>query len=37
MVVFGAVGWADDWIKIRYKDNAGLPARKNSFGLRLHL
>lgn len=21
MVVFGAVGWADDWIKIRYKDN----------------
>lgn len=30
MVVFGAVGWADDWIKIRYKDNAGLPARKNS-------
>ncbi len=35
MVVFGAVGWADDWIKIRYKDNAGLPARKNSFGLHL--
>ena len=22
MVVFGAVGWADDWIKVRYKDNA---------------
>lgn len=31
MVVFGAVGWADDWIKIRYKDNAGLPARKKFF------
>ncbi|MEK5777489.1 phospho-N-acetylmuramoyl-pentapeptide-transferase, partial [Acinetobacter nosocomialis] len=28
---FGAVGWADDWIKIRYKDNAGLPARKKFF------
>ena len=26
MVIFGAVGWADDWIKVRYKDNAGLPA-----------
>ncbi|MEK5782727.1 phospho-N-acetylmuramoyl-pentapeptide-transferase, partial [Acinetobacter baumannii] len=25
------VGWADDWIKIRYKDNAGLPARKKFF------
>lgn len=32
MVIFGAVGWADDWIKVRYKDNAGLPAKKNSFG-----
>lgn len=31
MVVFGAVGWADDWIKIRYKDNKGLPARKKFF------
>jgi len=31
MVVFGAVGWADDWIKVRYKDNAGLPARKKFF------
>ncbi len=31
MVIFGAVGWADDWIKIRYKDNAGLPARKKFF------
>jgi len=30
-VIFGAVGWADDWIKIRYKDNAGLPARKKFF------
>lgn len=35
MVIFGAVGWADDWIKIRYKDNAGLPARKSSSGRRL--
>ncbi|MFB2539144.1 MULTISPECIES: phospho-N-acetylmuramoyl-pentapeptide-transferase [unclassified Acinetobacter] len=31
MVIFGAVGWADDWIKIRYKNNAGLPARKKFF------
>ncbi|XID75144.1 phospho-N-acetylmuramoyl-pentapeptide-transferase [Alkanindiges sp. WGS2144] len=31
MVVFGAVGWADDWIKIRYKDNKGLPASKKFF------
>ena len=31
MGVFGAVGWADDWIKIRYKNNAGLPARKKFF------
>jgi UDP-N-acetylmuramyl pentapeptide phosphotransferase/UDP-N-acetylglucosamine-1-phosphate transferase len=31
MVIFGAVGWADDWIKIRYKDNAGLPAKKKFF------
>ncbi len=31
MVVFGGVGWADDWIKIRYKNNAGLPARKKFF------
>lgn len=31
MTIFGAVGWADDWIKIRYKDNAGLPARKKFF------
>ncbi len=36
MVIFGAVGWADDSIKIRYKDNAGLPARKKFFGPRLH-
>ncbi|MFW2084063.1 phospho-N-acetylmuramoyl-pentapeptide-transferase, partial [Acinetobacter guillouiae] len=26
-----AVGWADDWIKVRYKDNAGLPAKKKFF------
>ena len=31
MVVVGAVGWADDWIKVRYKDNAGLPAKKKFF------
>src|SRR5690606_32532996 len=31
MVIFGAVGWADDWNKIRYKDNAGLPAKKKFF------
>lgn len=31
MVIFGAVGWADDWIKIRYKNNAGLPASKKFF------
>ena len=31
MVIFGAVGWADDWIKVRYKDNAGLPAKKKFF------
>lgn len=31
MLVFGAVGWADDWIKIRYKDNKGLPASKKFF------
>lgn len=30
MVIFGA-GWADDWIKVRYKDNAGLPAKKKFF------
>ena len=31
MIIFGAVGWADDWIKVRYKDNAGLPAKKKFF------
>ncbi|TDI07812.1 phospho-N-acetylmuramoyl-pentapeptide-transferase, partial [Acinetobacter baumannii] len=31
MVVFGVAGWEDDWIKIRYKDNAGLLARKKVF------
>ena len=25
MVIFGAVGWADDWIKIRYKDTTRTP------------
>src|SRR5690606_1819653 len=31
LVIFGAVGWADDWIKIRYLDHAGLPAKKKFF------
>ncbi|MDX2375012.1 phospho-N-acetylmuramoyl-pentapeptide-transferase [Psychrobacter sp. PP-21] len=33
MVVFGAVGWADDWLKIKYKDPKGLIARKKYFWL----
>jgi len=31
MVVFGAVGWMDDWLKIKHKDPRGLPARKKYF------
>lgn len=31
MVVFGAVGWMDDWLKIKHKDPKGLPARKKYF------
>src|SRR3546814_2400749 len=30
---FGAVGFADDYIKIKYKDPKGLPARKKYFWL----
>ncbi len=33
MIIFGAVGWADDWLKIKYKDPKGLIARKKYFWL----
>lgn len=33
MVVFGAVGWTDDWLKIKYKNPQGLIARKKYFWL----
>ncbi|MFC6204787.1 phospho-N-acetylmuramoyl-pentapeptide-transferase [Psychrobacter urativorans] len=33
MVIFGAVGWTDDWLKIKYKDPKGLIARKKYFWL----
>ncbi|WP_434353090.1 phospho-N-acetylmuramoyl-pentapeptide-transferase [Psychrobacter sp. HD31] len=33
MVIFGAVGWADDWLKIKHKDPKGLIARKKYFWL----
>ncbi|GAA0307423.1 phospho-N-acetylmuramoyl-pentapeptide-transferase [Psychrobacter aestuarii] len=33
MVIFGAVGWADDWLKIKYKNPTGLIARKKYFWL----
>ncbi len=33
MVLFGAVGWADDWLKIKYKNPTGLIARKKYFWL----
>lgn len=35
MLAFGAVGFADDYIKIKYKDPKGLPARKKYFWLSL--
>ncbi|OOS05986.1 Phospho-N-acetylmuramoyl-pentapeptide-transferase [Moraxella cuniculi DSM 21768] len=35
MVVFGAVGWADDWLKIKHKNPQGLIARKKYFWLSL--
>lgn len=35
MVIFGGVGWADDWLKIKYKNPKGLIARKKYFWLSL--
>lgn len=35
MLIFGAVGWADDWLKIKYKNPKGLIARKKYFWLSL--
>lgn len=35
MVIFGAVGWADDWLKIKHKNPQGLIARKKYFWLSL--
>ncbi|MGP4713951.1 phospho-N-acetylmuramoyl-pentapeptide-transferase [uncultured Psychrobacter sp.] len=33
MIIFGAVGWADDWLKIKHKNPTGLIARKKYFWL----
>lgn len=33
MVVFGAVGWMDDWLKIKHKNPKGLSAKKKYFWL----
>lgn len=33
MVIFGAVGWADDWLKIKHKNPQGLIASKKYFWL----
>lgn len=33
MVIFGAVGWMDDWLKIKHKNPQGLIARKKYFWL----
>ncbi len=33
MIIFGAVGWMDDWLKIKYKNPQGLIARKKYFWL----
>ncbi len=33
MVIFGAVGWADDWLKIKHRNPQGLVARKKYFWL----
>lgn len=33
MVVFGGVGWTDDWLKIKHKNPTGLIARKKYFWL----
>lgn len=35
LVIFGAVGWADDWLKIKHKNPDGLIARKKYFWLSL--
>lgn len=35
MLAFGAVGFADDYIKIKHKDPKGLPSRKKYFWLSL--
>jgi len=35
MLIFGAVGWADDWLKIKHKSPDGLSARKKYFWLSL--
>lgn len=35
MLAFGAVGFADDYIKIKHKDPKGLPAKKKYFWLSL--
>ncbi|ELA09064.1 phospho-N-acetylmuramoyl-pentapeptide-transferase [Moraxella macacae 0408225] len=35
LVLFGAVGWADDWLKIKHKNPDGLIARKKYFWLSL--
>lgn len=33
MVIFGAVGWRDDWLKIKHKNPQGLVAKKKYFWL----
>lgn len=33
LIVFGAVGWADDWLKIKHKNPQGLIASKKYFWL----
>lgn len=33
MVIFGAVGWMDDWLKIKHKNPKGLSAKKKYFWL----
>lgn len=35
LLIFGAVGWADDWLKIKHKNPDGLIARKKYFWLSL--
>lgn len=33
MVIFGAVGWRDDWLKIKHKDPKGMPSKQKYFWL----